>query len=77
MSLLLSVLTDATHPGIKELFETVGPVKRVAVKDGVAEVTFSKFADAEAAMKEYHNIALDGTLCVEERGDFSPHLVVL
>lgn len=52
---------------IKELFSEVGDLKRYSVdydksgrSKGTAEVVFSRRKDAEAAVKRYNNIQLDG-----------------
>lgn len=52
---------------IKELFAEVGDLKRYSIhydrsgrSKGTAEVVFSRRKDAEAAVKRYHNIQLDG-----------------
>ncbi|KAA8518881.1 hypothetical protein F0562_016345 [Nyssa sinensis] len=52
---------------IKELFAEVGDVKRYSIQydrsgrsKGMAEVIFSRRKDAEAAVKRYNNVQLDG-----------------
>lgn len=51
---------------VQELFETVGPVKSVQIKDtGVASVIFQKRSDALKAHAEYNQVKLDGMLHFE------------
>jgi THO complex subunit 4 len=52
---------------VKELFAEVGDLKRYSIhydrsgrSKGTAEVVFSRRKDAEAAVKRYHNVQLDG-----------------
>uniref|UniRef100_A0A5B7APA5 Putative THO complex subunit 4A-like isoform X1 n=1 Tax=Davidia involucrata TaxID=16924 RepID=A0A5B7APA5_DAVIN len=54
---------------IKELFSEVGDVKRYSIhydrsgrSKGMAEVVFSRRKDAEAAVKRYNNVQLDGKI---------------
>eukprot|EP00047_Mylnosiga_fluctuans_P018775 m.74929 g.74929 ORF g.74929 m.74929 type:complete len:257 (+) comp7789_c0_seq1:1-771(+) len=54
---------SVTQQDMKELFETVGPVARVALADdGTCDVLFRTPAHAAEAQHKYHNIALDGAL---------------
>ncbi|WOG96663.1 hypothetical protein DCAR_0415999 [Daucus carota subsp. sativus] len=52
---------------IKDLFSVVGDVKKISVhydksgrSEGSAEIIYSNWKDAEAAVKRYNNIQLDG-----------------
>ncbi|KAK9820175.1 hypothetical protein WJX72_007103 [[Myrmecia] bisecta] len=66
--LLISNLDEkVTDEDISELFGTCGTVKRCGihydqrgVSTGTADVVFEREADAAAALKRYHNVALDG-----------------
>lgn len=56
--------TNVSQNDMKELFETVGPLKKVTVtmqnNSCSAEVTFQKKSDATAAVKKYNGVLLDG-----------------
>ncbi|XP_074371572.1 THO complex subunit 4A-like [Apium graveolens] len=66
--ILLSNLDyEVSDDDIKDLFSVVGDVKKISVQydnsgrsKGTAEVVYSQWKDAEAAVKRYNNIQLDG-----------------
>ncbi|XP_042958863.1 THO complex subunit 4A-like isoform X1 [Carya illinoinensis] len=58
-----------SNEDLKELFAEVGDLKRYSIhydrsgrSKGTAEVVFSRRGDAEAAVKRYNNVQLDGKL---------------
>jgi hypothetical protein len=50
----------------------VGPLKQVSLKDCVARVAFVNRTDAEKAVQEYNNVALDGASVVGQAFFRSP-----
>lgn len=53
--------TGVTEQDMKDLFETVGPLKSVKMTAaGVSEVVFRKSNDAAKAFKQYNHVVLDG-----------------
>lgn len=62
-----------TDSDLKELFSTIGPLKKVALaydangkSQGTAEISFVRSQDAQAAAKKYDNVSLDGRPMVIE-----------
>ncbi|KAK1403586.1 THO complex subunit 4 [Heracleum sosnowskyi] len=58
---------EVSDDDIKDLFSVVGDVKKISVhydksgrSEGTAEIVYSQWKDAEAAVKRYNSIQLDG-----------------
>eukprot|EP01026_Neomeris_dumetosa_P061100 TRINITY_DN57657_c0_g1_i3.p1 TRINITY_DN57657_c0_g1~~TRINITY_DN57657_c0_g1_i3.p1 ORF type:complete len:270 (-),score=27.40 TRINITY_DN57657_c0_g1_i3:129-902(-) len=58
---------DVSNEDVSELFSRIGPLRKFGVKfdrsgrsEGIAEVEFVNFADAQRAMKQYDGVMLDG-----------------
>ncbi|KAL3839554.1 hypothetical protein ACJIZ3_024145 [Penstemon smallii] len=74
-----------TDEDLKELFSALGDLKRCSVNydrsgrsEGTAEVVFSRRRDAEAAIKSYNNVQLDGKpMNIEIIGaNMAPHTIL-
>jgi RNA recognition motif-containing protein len=55
-----------TEDDLRELFQTVGQLKKVSIKydksgrsEGEADVIFNNFQDAKAALKKYQGVTID------------------